>query len=345
MSRILALILLLFVLLFSNCAHDFPEDDFSLTNQVVFNLINEEGTLKSGVNCAWEVDYAMVIISYGKDRNRKTNTYFLSSYIENGVLYTEPLTLNKLRRGEYYKLDEMLLYADDDLSQDNPIGDRLISAAPHDGSKFGMRARRPLSVQFEVDAFNTTEVDLSVFCFEGANPEDFGFVWFQPSVTVVKQKWFFGDFCTSSFNDYTGSLYDLGGDLTVDMSAIYLIELYCDNNNDGIFYDDELIGNFSNEEEYPSGIVAPVSVIYPDDSYNENHFEIRLFVYMKVINGFGYVNVGNLYFEDDNETLYKTPIISRNLQNDEAIVHGSDNIYDFIIGNCNIEFADFSFDI
>ena len=332
-----------FILLFSRCIKDFPEENFNSPNEVFFTLMPEDGTLKSGENCAWEVDYAMAIISSGKEKDRKTNTYFLPTYIENGVLYTEALELPKLKKDEYYVLEEMILYADDDISQDNPGGDRIISAVPHDGSKFGEMAKKPVNVQFEVDAFNKTEVGLSVFCFDGADPEDFGFVWFQPSVTVIKQKWFFGDLCSDIYEEYTSSLYEIGGVLSIDMPAIFYIDLYRDNNHDGIFYEDEKMGNFGNEENYISGITAPVPVFYSDDTSAENHFELRIFVYVKLGDNFGYQKYGSLYFEDDSEILYKTTYASRNLQYDEAIEHGDDNIYEFVIGNCNSESADFSF--
>ena len=123
----------------------------------------------------------------------------------------------------------------------------------------------------------------------------------------------------------------------------------CHTTDDGLMaiLDEDSPGfivSFGNEEDYTSGITAPVSVFYSDDSSIENHFELRLFVYDKVEDGFGYVEYGSLFFEDDSEILYKTPLASRNLQYDEVIEHGNDNIYEFVIGNCNSELADFYFE-
>jgi len=348
MNRLLpgyiALVLIVFILMFSFCEQNFPDDEIDSRIDVSFKMTHEDGGLKSGENCAWEVDYALVIISSGRRYNRSNETYYLPTNIENGILYTESLELPVLEGREFYRVEEMILYADDNTTLSNPIDDRLISAAPHDNSRFGRYATEPISVDFEVDAFNTTEVGLSVFCFDG-NPEDFGFVWFQPSITVLQQKWFFGDFCTPSFHEYAGSLYDEFGTLHADMPAIFQIKLFSDNNFDGIFYEDELVSVYGNEEQLSSEEPGPVSVLFSDDSSIENHFEIRIFVYTKVENGFAYEEFGSLYFENSSETLYYTPISSRDPYSDDEVEAGPDNIYEFNIGSCNTGPVDFQFGI
>ncbi len=336
----MALILVIFL---TGCQKEAPDTGSGTENEVVFTIYDGRGTLKSGSNCAFDVDYAMVIISHIVKNKRVYENFFTGTYLENAVLYTFPMTLPILPKNQYYRVEECLLYADEDKIHTNPTGDRLVSAAPHEGSNFGSRIPDPLNLEFEIDAFNKTDVGLSVFCFNGSDPADYGFVWFQPTVVVVKQKWFYGSFFPDNYLDYTGSSYDLAGELAVDMPAIYKVQVFRDKNLDNIFSGSELVIEYGNEKDYLTGKIQPLSVQYADGPDGNGHFELRFLAYLRVGGSFIYKEVGSVYFEGDNAFIYRTPVLVRKPDFDPGIDPGDDNIFEFAISNSNTQNSDFRF--
>jgi hypothetical protein len=299
---------------------------------VVFKISEASTGLKSTVNCAFDVDYAMVIISLGTKTKRVNTNYFVGTELVDGVLYTDPIYLGAAPSKQYYKVEECLLYADDNTVKPNPQGDLLISAAPHQGSYFGLQITQPLNVEFELNAFNKTGVGLSVFCFNG-NPADYGFVWYQPTQITVKEKWFYGSFVPSNYLDYQGSIYETKGDLGVDMPALYKIKVYRDANSDGAFSAGEIVSQYSNEIDYLNGTIKPLSVKFPERESGSNNYELEFWAYLKTSSGFQYQPIGSLYFEDDDSNVYRTPKPDRNPLTDLPISPGPDNIFEFTISS------------
>jgi hypothetical protein len=336
----------LMLFLFTACQDEIPTDEGSGAFQVVFKITEVDGGLKSTVNCAWDVDYAQVIISVrdNKNRLRRTDKYYAATTLNNGVLYTNPVTLPKPDKGEYFTLEDCLLYADDDKVHANPVGDLLISAAPHEGSYFGTKITTPLNLQFEINAFNKTSVGLSVFCFNG-NPADFGFIWYQPTQIEVREKWFYGSFMPANYLDYKGSVYEQKGDLSVNMPALYKVKVYRDANGNGALTTDELVAQYSNEIDYLNGDIKPMSVKFPERTTGYNHYGLEFWGYLKSSSGFQYQQIGVLYFEDNDPNLYRTPALNRNLLTDLPITPGPDNIFEFVISSSTQYTGDLRFGI
>jgi len=344
--RFLTPIVGLMILLFTACQDEFPGDETGGAYQVVFKISEAGSGLKSTANCAWDVDYALVVVTVrdNKGRIKRTDKYFATTTLTDGILYTNPVTLPKPDKGRYFTLEDCLLYSDDDKVHANPTGDLLISAAPHEGSYFGKQITTSLNLQFEINAFNKTSVGLSVFCFNG-NPADFGFIWFQPTQVEVREKWFYGSFIPTNYLDYQGSVYEQKGDLSVNMPALYKVKVYRDANGDGALTSGELTAQYSNEIDYLNGNIKPMSVKFPERTTGYNYYGLEFWAYLKSKNGFQYQQIGVLYFEDNDPNLYRTPALNRNLLTDLPITPGPDNIFEFVISASSQFTGDFRFGI
>ncbi len=292
-------------LFFSSCTQDLPGTDPNAPREVIFNT-SGNGLLKSDMDCSLTADYATIQID--------GVIYTAATFVVNDVLYTQAI---KLAPGTY-TLQMFTLWNDND-TPDDTSDDIMVSAAPHAGAPFADMVINPLDFVFDISAFLKIEVEVGVLCYEESEHDNFGFVWFKPNKTHVKQKWFFGDFCTKFFDDYTGSAYDQQTNgLQVDMPAIYEIEVLRNGVSQGTYTNIGTLGE------------APLSVPYVDDPSAVDNYELRLSVLVKVGENFEYKYFGSFTFTDDGDLI-----------TDIGVGPGTDGVYDFVIGNCLVTAADY----
>lgn len=314
---------MLVAVIFSSCKQELtgPDPDADL-QEVVFIGANagNGGTLKDGrtlkdeTDCSLNADYAMIVID--------GETYYALTFIVNDVLYTQAIKLNA---NVTYHLEEFILFHDGGtpgFSVANRADDIEISAVPHEGSNFGELVLNPLDLEFTLDPFEKRQVIIELLCLEESNYDDFGFIWFQPEITLVQQIWIFGDFCTKFYEEYQGSLYEnQSGGLQVDMPAIYEIEVY---------HNGDYEATYSNADTFGE---TPLAVLYIDRPEITDNYELRVNILVKVGNSFEYKYFGSWTFTDDG-----LQIVTQ-----QGVGPGPDGVYDFVLGNCNAESADIAF--
>ena len=324
-------------LLISGCTQDLPPLQPDQLMEVVFTASNEIGFKGDPFNCDnQEPDYAEIIIQAGSVDEPVGDpfTKIAPVFYVDGIMFTQAI---KLEPGEYTVLN-FLLYAEAEEAGEDDI---LVNAVPESDSEFGALVANPLPVTFLVSAFVKTEVSVGVLCFEASTYLQFGFAWFRVDETVARQRWFFGDFCTKFYKDYAGSLY--GDDPKVDMPAIFKLALYFDDNKNGAFEPDELVSNFGNEADYMT-MGAPVSVSYLDPEEDGDLYELKVSIYVKSGDDqsgnpqFEYKYFGSWYFQDDQFEMFTNPELTEGMFD-----AGTDGVYDFVLGNCTVDAADFSF--
>jgi hypothetical protein len=303
------------VMVFASCTKESPVMDPNTPQEVTFSSILLDGGLKSEkagspVTCSNpEADYAMIVID--------NQTYYPSVFTVNGVLYTQAV---KLVPGVH----ELKTFAlmDNNGTPDDTSDDKVVRATPEKGSDFSVFVSTPLSLNFQVNAFEKVEIPIEVLCFEETKYQNFGFAWFLTKESTIRQKWFFGDFCTKYYQDYVGSAYEhQAHGLQLDMPAIFKIEVYNGGN---------LVSTYSNESYYGEG--KPLSVKYSDVVNKVDQFELKLYILVKIGDSFGYKYMNSWFFEDAEE-----------LPTQNGNGPGGDGVYDFVLGNCNAEQADFAF--
>lgn len=319
-------------MIFSSCTKDLPGPDPDAVQEVTFTTSVDNGGFKSDpFNCSNpDADYAMVTLQEGTPSQPgdildpiKVPTFYVD-----GILYTQAI---KLTPGDYTVIN-FLLYAESDVEGEDDI---LVNAVPMVGSEYGVMVANPLPQPFMVSPFAKIEVPLGILCFEPTTYTEFGFTWFVVNETISRQKWFFGDFCTKFFNDYNGSLY--GDDTKVDMPAIYTLDLYYDADEDGVFADGELVKSINNETGYNT-TGMPLELSYLDPAADGDNYELRISIYVKTGETFAYLPFGSWFYADGSIEMYTDAAMTEN-----AFTAGDDGVYDFILGNCNMEGADFVF--
>ncbi len=322
-------------ILATGCTQDLPQLEPNQLQDVTFSSADNFGLKTDPYNCDnQDPDYAEIILQGGTDQNPvgEPFTKVAPVFFVDGVMFTQAI---KLEPGEY-TVRNFLLYAEVDGGDDE-----LVNAVPEFDSEFGALVANPLPHTFLVSAFVKTEVLLGVLCFEETVYQQFGFAWFRVAETKGYQKWFFGDFCTKFYKDYAGSLY--GDDPKVDMPAIFRIDLYYDDNNNGGFEEDELVNSFSNEVDYMN-TGAPVAVNYLDPLNDGDLYELRVHIYVKTGDDqsgqsqFLFKEFGSWFFMDNGFELYTNPELTEG-----EFDAGTDGVYDFVLGNCTVDAADFAF--
>lgn len=325
-------------ILFTGCQQDLPIAPKEQLMEVTFSSTTELKGMKSDpFNCDNpEADYAEIIIQGGTSEEPVGDpfTKVAPVFYVDGVMFTQAI---KLEPGEYTVLN-FLLYAE---ATEGEAEDMLVNAVPEGDSEFGALVANPLPVTFLVSAFAKTEVTVGVLCFVPTTYLQFGFAWFRVEETIGRQRWFFGDFCTKFYQDYAGSLY--GDDPKVDMPAIFNISLYLDDNKNGVFEPDELVSNFSNEADYmTSG--APLAVNYLDPEDDGDLYEMKVSIYVKTGDDnlgnsqFEYKYFGSWFFMDDSFEMFTNPELTEG-----QFDAGTDGVYDFVLGHCTVDAADFAF--
>ncbi len=267
-----------------------PSDE----NQGVAFSLNTGSSLKTSDCFSKQADYARIVIS-GISYNVDV------FYIDNKP-YTNTI---KLDVGEYDLTEFMLM--DDNNTPNETNDDVLIAATPHEGSEFAPYVEYALNISFTVAAFKKTELGVTVLCYQESEYSRFGFVFFGIGHGIVREQFFFGDFCVCRLEDYEGSLYaNQSNGLQLDMPAIAKIEVW----NNGF-----KTGEYTNESWFGEG--QTLRVRYVDLMNHQDNFEFKLFILVRQGTEFNYVHFHSWTFMDH-----------------ETIPNGGDGLVDFVLGNC-----------
>ncbi len=339
----LVLLASVFALILSSCTQDLPDMEENVLQDVIFTASTE---LKYDMfDCDNEKpDYALLTFTVDDDNDINTPEVPYPTgggeintpvFYVNDVMYTQAI---KLPANKSYTLIDMRLYA-----TGAGVGgaDLLVNAVPYTGSHYGNLITAPVPVSINVSPFTKTEVPISILCYDDTQYEDFGFTWFRIEENIVRTKYFFGDFCTKFFEDYKQApkYQDYLDLVRVDMPVIMKLDLYQVAKDDIMFDDLKFIDSFTNEATLLSG--SPLLLAYPDMEATGDIFQIDVNLYVKVGSEFEYVNFGSWFWNDNEELMY---VSLDDLQNNvNSFNPGTDGVYDFILGNCNVDGADFAF--
>ena len=235
------------------------------------------------------------------------NDPFTPSLIDGGTL-TQAIKLNS---GVYTVTSFKLLDA-----QGN-----VVKATPADGSDFAVYVSETVPFQLEVPEFDKVERNIEVLCFNEADYTSFGFNWFNIGQVEVNQLLFFGDLCY--FPElYVGSLYDQTFTLSsypFDIIALFEIRTFVDNNGQW-----ESLKVFSNVDN-PN---APLAAEWFTHSSGVVDFKFELWVMVYTgMNQFDWVLFDEFLFDSENPLVAET-----------------NNVVDFVIGNCVYTPAQFEYD-
>ena len=240
-------------------------------------------------------------------------TYTSPIMFANGSFLTKTV---KLQAGAgTYALTSFLVYHDV-----LPIGqgdeDVLIKAAPAVGSEYHDLMVNPLNMDITVEAFKKAQITVDVLCFEDLMYEDFGFTWFELNQVKIERQCFFGDVCTGKINEYVGSLYEnQANGLQMDMPAIMEIKAY----KEGV-----LFRTFSNEAYLGEG--QCLEVYWANDEDLVENFTFELYVLLPQGTGMAYQLIDTYNFQDE-----------------VGVTTGADGVVDFVLGNCSLVDADFTY--
>ncbi len=339
----LVLLASVFALILSSCTQDLPEMEENVLQDVIFTASTE---LKYDMfDCDNEKpDYALLTFTVDDDNDINTPEVPYPTgggeintpvFYVNDVMYTQAI---KLPANKSYTLIDMRLYA-----TGAGVGgaDLLVNAVPYTGSHYGNLITAPVPVSINVSPFTKTEVPISILCYDDTQYEDFGFTWFRIEENIVRTKYFFGDFCTKFFEDYRNApLYADHLDLVrVDMPAIFEMDLY-QVAKGGVMYDPEVfVDTFNNADSVTSG--KPKLIAYPDIEAPGDIFRLDVKIYVKTGSTFAYESFGSWFWKDNEDVMYTSLADLENGVN--GFTSGTDGVYDFILGNCNVDGADFIF--
>ncbi len=310
-------------LVFASCTKEMPGTDPNAPQDVIFTSPLTDGGLKGlkagppAVCSNPDADYAVVTIEDRSATPAIVSTYKPAVFTVNNVLYTQAIKLAPAT----YTVTTFALWSNSGTPADES-DDVMVRATPNAGSDFAAFVTSPLEMTFSVFAFEKVEVDIEVLCFEEAKYKNFGFAWFKPIESTVREMVFFGDFCTKFFLDYAGSAYaGQENGLKVDMPAIFKIEVWENGVNKGTF-----------DNTAWKGEGQPLIVKYSDKSATVENFEFKLFILVKVGAAFEYKYMNSWLFKDNEQ-----------LVTNIGTGPGLDGVYDFVLGNCNAVLADFAF--
>lgn len=211
----------------------------------------------------------------------------------------------KLTSGSHI-LNEFVVYSDNNTPND--ISDDIVlSATPHIGSTFAGFVTTPLDQTFTITTDQKNEILIDVVCFEQKNYENFGFVYWKLNNVIVRELYFFGDFCIKDASQYTGSQYSQQTNWVttgyIDAPAIAKVEVW----RNGVLQN--TYNNTYQGEKF--------SVKYGDYTQQTDNFELKLFILVRQGIQFNYVYFKSFTFQDISN-----------------ISEGTDGIVDFVLGNC-----------
>ncbi len=158
------LVAIISFVLFS-CQKDNTEFMLNAKQGVEFTIVSYS-KLKSSNCFEKKADYANITID---GIIKKVEVYYVNS---------KPcIKMVKLNEGEHVLNNFMLM--DDNNTPKNYTDDVLLAATPHIDSEFAQYVANPLDITFEVQKFKTTQMPISVLCYEKANYSDFGFEYYE----------------------------------------------------------------------------------------------------------------------------------------------------------------------
>ena len=221
----------------------------------------------------------------------------------NNVPYTNSI---KLTPG-VHTLNEFIVYSDNN-TPNNTNDDILLEAVPHTGSPFAPYIKTTLDYTFNVSVDLKSEIKIDVVCYQPQYFTKFGFTYFNLNEVVIRQLWFYGDFCIKDKAQYVGSQYTQqinwgSGGGFIDAPAIMKIELWENN---------ILVNTFTNSAQGEK-----VNVVYPDRLNQTDVINIKLFILVRQGTQFNYVLFDNWTFNDISD-----------------LNQGTDGVIDFVLGSC-----------
>jgi hypothetical protein len=302
MKRKIMLLLLSTFIFFIGCKKDKEEVllDLSFRVNEVSSIQTKSGSIikSDTIICSGlRLDYVKLKINNGNFQN-------IPIFNVGGIYYTSSI---KLPVGNHM-LNEFIVYNNNNTPNDQ-TDDIVVSATPHVGSLFGGYVTTPLDVNIQISEDKKNEVKIDVVCFDPTTYQNFGFVYFQLNQLIIRQLWFYGDFCIRNKNEYNNSLYSQqtnwnnSSGLYIDVPAIIKVEVF----RNGI-----LQNTFTNSTQGEK-----LSVNYGDYINTNESFLLKLYVYVKEGTQFNYKLFKEFTFN--------------NVSN---ILQGSDGIVDFVLGGC-----------
>ncbi len=237
-----------------------------------------------------------------KAGNALADEYKINVFYIGETPYTNTI---KLAPGTY-TLQEFILY-NDNMTPNDPTDDWEMAAAPHTGSLYASLVGSTLTQNFIIEAFKKNVMTVELVCYDEAHYSNFGFEYFKLDQTVLREQYFFGDFCIKSIAEYTGSLYaQQSNGVQLDMPAIFKIEVY----QNGV-----LKATYDNAAWLGEG--QPLKVVYADNLNTVDQFVLKLYILVRQGTQFNYVYFHDFTFSDD-----------------QKIAAGTDGVVDFALGNC-----------
>lgn len=322
----LLLIAGVFALILSSCTQDLPVVEENSEQEVIFTSNDLKG-MKGLYDCDDVAEYAKVWLTLQNGDAVPNLDYplIVPVFYVNNVMYTQAIKLPSGETGITYKLEKFELFDADDL---------MVNAVPLTGSEYGNMVSVTLPLDIDVSPFTKAEIPLSILCYTEEDYDAFGFTWFRINEEEITNKFFFGDFCTKFFEDYADDDY-YGPTTAVDMKAIFELTLL---EKDGSSWNVvRTVDNIGDVDAGNSG--GLLELIYPTDNDPDGDlFRIDIKIRVKVGTGFQMVDFGSWYFEDESDVMYTNEALDQS-----AFDFGTDGVYDFILGNCNANGADFMF--
>lgn len=155
--------------------------------------------------------------------------------------------------------------------------------------------------------------------YQPRSNNNLGFVYFKHDDVVVRQQYFSGNLCTKDINEYRNTDYALQpGGLTAALPAIFKIRV----KRNGVYQ----APDFTNDVAPDYGAGGPLLVEYGDLKNLPDVFQFELWVLVRSGNGCEF-------------KLFKT----WNFDDISNISTGTNNVVDFVIGNCDVPAADYHF--
>jgi hypothetical protein len=305
MKKLFLLILATTTLVFTSCNKWEENPAVNSEYEVVFKSIEASlDNLKATCeNPDAQYAYVKVKHSSGTEIVLYPEVFYLG-----GTAYTQSI---KLKPGTW-SVEEFILMNDNNTPGDTS-DDNVVQGTPHQNTEYAGAINNPLPFTTQVTAFEKNEIPIEIICFEETDFDSFGFSWFVVSQTAVREQVFFGDLCAKHPEDYNGSLYaNQANGVQIDMPAIFKIKVY-DNG--------DFVEEFSNAAWYGEG--QPLKVSYVDKVGEVNHFTFELYILVQDGTSFTYKKFHTWEFDDN-----------------ERIPAGTDNVVDFVLGNCMIVDAD-----
>lgn len=337
MNKLCLILFTVVGILLAGCQQEMPLDDQESLQDIHFDIGTGEKGLKGDSDCYDAADYATIVLTKNKDKQ-----VIVPIFKIDGELQTETIMLN---RGTY-KISQFMLW-DQIGDKPDPANDIPVSASPTITSNFGNLVENPAGEEFTLTTSKRTKVDIDVLCFNIEQSEDFGYPTFRVNLINVREEVFFGDFCSYDFLDYLALPLDdypnYGEYPKFDMPAIFEIELFKDLYLDGNFTTVGTFRNYEDENGDPSFMsdvteasIPPLIIPYQDEQGIDDKYKLIIRVLQLVDQGDGkkkleFVEKEPWYFVNTMDNVFMKADLSG-----DSFGSGSDNVFDFIAGPCEV---------